>query len=221
MNYIVFDLEMNEIDKSLKSIRKVCPREIIEIGAVKLDENLKIISRFNCLVKPRYSKMDSKCQSITKITDEMLENAKDFSVAMDDFMKWIKSDTKEYELYSWSENDIEQLLDESFLKDSNIDDVDELNNNWYDFQIEFGEAINLHSRMSLKRACKWSNVEIVGQEHRALDDAENTATLFRYCRDSVYFDKYIKRSSITINSSEGLTSTMGDLFKDYLSKFAV
>ena len=54
MNFIVFDLEFNQAWNSEegRSLNLKCPFEIIQIGALKLDEKLQVTSSFNRLVKP-------------------------------------------------------------------------------------------------------------------------------------------------------------------------
>ena len=54
MKHIVIDLEMNKIARSSEA-RKICKSEIIEIGAVMLDENLQEIGNFRTYVKPEYN----------------------------------------------------------------------------------------------------------------------------------------------------------------------
>lgn len=49
MKHIVIDLEMNKIARSSEA-RKICKSEIIEIGAVMLDENLQEIGNFRTYV---------------------------------------------------------------------------------------------------------------------------------------------------------------------------
>ncbi len=57
MNYIIFDLEFNQGYNNQIEIK--CPFEIIQIGAVKLNENLTTIDTFNALVKPEiYSNLN-------------------------------------------------------------------------------------------------------------------------------------------------------------------
>lgn len=50
MNYILFDLEFNQYFNSLKIDTNItkpkCPFEIIQIGAIKLDENLLLNFKF-------------------------------------------------------------------------------------------------------------------------------------------------------------------------------
>ena len=58
MNYIVFDLEWNQSPIGQAGEHPRMPFEIIEIGAVKLDENYSIVDEFSRLVKPRiYTKL--------------------------------------------------------------------------------------------------------------------------------------------------------------------
>ena len=60
MNFIIFDLEWNNA-YNYKLKRGM--NEIIEIGAVKLDENLKVIDTFNNSLNQNYQKnsaQDSK-----------------------------------------------------------------------------------------------------------------------------------------------------------------
>lgn len=55
MKYIVFDLELNQDLTAIRPTdRRITrrPFEIIQIGAVKLDNNLNKINTFNRFVKP-------------------------------------------------------------------------------------------------------------------------------------------------------------------------
>ena len=55
MKHIVIDLEMNALDKKFKDEKIICGREIIQIGAVLLDDQYQEIGYFNTLVKPQYN----------------------------------------------------------------------------------------------------------------------------------------------------------------------
>ena len=52
-HYIVLDLEWNQSSGGREASIDRLPFEIIEIGAVKLDENLRIVSEFSRLVRPQ------------------------------------------------------------------------------------------------------------------------------------------------------------------------
>lgn len=100
MNYIVFDLEFNQLytkkneeintksicekkiienssvkNKSDSSDNKTCemPFEIIQIGAVKLNDNFEIIATFNRLIKPSlYNEIHPFIEELTGINTEMV-----------------------------------------------------------------------------------------------------------------------------------------------------
>ena len=69
MKHIVIDLEMNKIARSSEA-RKICKSEIIEIGAVMLDENLQEIGNFRTYVKPEsdrdHRRDSSECTGIQR-----------------------------------------------------------------------------------------------------------------------------------------------------------
>ena len=64
MNYIVLDLEWNQSEEKRKE-NKLIPFEIIEMGAIKLDDNRNVIGEFSELIKPEiYSDMHHIMQCI-------------------------------------------------------------------------------------------------------------------------------------------------------------
>ena len=63
MNYIVLDLEWNQSPDGKEGQTRHLPFEIIEIGAVKLDQNRKRAGEFHRLVKPQvYDELHFKIQ---------------------------------------------------------------------------------------------------------------------------------------------------------------
>lgn len=55
MRYIFVDFEMNPMEAIHKDEKKICGSEIIEIGAVMLDENFNEVSFFKRLVKAQFN----------------------------------------------------------------------------------------------------------------------------------------------------------------------
>ena len=73
MNYVVVDFEWNQACYGKGSENRKIPFEIIEIGAVKLDENLKEIDRFSRTIRPKvYKKLHYITRDLTGITQEEL-----------------------------------------------------------------------------------------------------------------------------------------------------
>ena len=113
MNFIIFDLEWNNA-YNYKLKRGM--NEIIEIGAVKLDENLKVIDTFKQLIKPKLSKkLGSRFKNLTHITiDEINQSGISFENAFDNFSKWCgKGDNL---FLSWSTSDLYTLQISKNLK---------------------------------------------------------------------------------------------------------
>lgn len=95
MNYIVFDLEFNQDFSARKDVvNKENPYtfEIIQIGAVKLDENFHTIDTFNRLIKPTiYEEMNPFVSYLTGITIEQLAQEESFSEVYKAYIEFIGS----------------------------------------------------------------------------------------------------------------------------------
>ena len=91
MHYIVFDLEWNQPYDASRIKRKPIDLygEIIQIGAVKLDDNLNELDRFKVTISPKhYKKMNKRISKLTGITDEDLKDGLEFSDAFNKFSQW-------------------------------------------------------------------------------------------------------------------------------------
>lgn len=184
MKHIAIDLEMNALDRKFKEEKAICGREIIQIGAVLLDDQYQEIGYFNTLVKPQYNeRIESKFEKLTGIKTEMVQNAPVFKDAIEQFFSWCHSMNEEIHIYQWSESDYEQITKELELKRICLSSVNAgLLREFQDFQKEYGEKLGLSRAVSLKDAVMYAGVEFFGKEHDALDDAKNTATLLRIVR---------------------------------------
>ena len=88
--FIVLDLEWNQSPAGKEGSMNRLPFEIIEIGAVKLNKNLQIISEFRRLIRPRvYRQMHYKISEVTHMSIEQLDTeGEDFVRAMTEFLEW-------------------------------------------------------------------------------------------------------------------------------------
>lgn len=184
MKYIVVDLEMNPLEHQYKNERLICNDEIIEIGAVLMDESFQEIGSFMTLVKPQYSaEIRNSIEKLTGITTEMVQAAPTFQDAMDMFFKWCCSIPGEVQICQWSENDFLQFQREMQLKEYALDEKAQgLFTDWCDFQCEYGTVLGVDRRISLKQAIMYAGIEMEGRLHDALDDARNTAHLVKIIR---------------------------------------
>ncbi len=88
MNYIIFDLEWNQADRKSEEDPKL-PFEIIEIGAIKLNERFEKIGEFSRLIRPTvYHTMHSITQDIIHISMHELRREQTFPAVMRYFRKW-------------------------------------------------------------------------------------------------------------------------------------
>ena len=73
MNFVMLDLEWNgTYSRRLKGFMN----EIIEFGAVKVDECLHVLDTFDALVRPQVGKkISGKIKTLTNITNEELANS--------------------------------------------------------------------------------------------------------------------------------------------------
>ena len=73
MNYIIFDLEWSNY---YNYSTKTGINEVVEIGAIRLNESLEIVDTFKQLVKPTFAKkLSGRCKNLTKITNEEVKNS--------------------------------------------------------------------------------------------------------------------------------------------------
>lgn len=76
MNYIVFDLEWNQSPEGKERSDRYLQFEIVEIGAVKLDQNRKPIGEFRRLVKPQvYEELNIKIRNGVWMINEYISMA--------------------------------------------------------------------------------------------------------------------------------------------------
>ena len=116
-NKIVLDLEFTPVrDPDLQA---VASSEILEIGAVKLNENNEVMEEFQTYVKPQYSSIPPHITRITGITEKTVENAPSYGAAVAAFTDWV-GDSVRSRFYTWSNSDQGVLLKEADLKEQTL-----------------------------------------------------------------------------------------------------
>ena len=213
MKHIVVDLEMNGISKEHKEERKFWGREVIEIGAVVLDDLYHEIGSFKTLVKPQFNdRVTPYFSDLTGITTEMVAEAPYFEEALKMFFSWCRSMDEQIHIYQWSESDLEQIVKEIELKGIVLEEQNQnMLNDWEDFQKEYGETLHLENSVSLKNAAMYAGVDFEGREHDALDDARNTATLLKIVRTPELCKQALEHVIDALTPSAS-GSTLGSMF---------
>jgi len=114
MYYITLDLEWNQAyaQKALAVQRQLCSRlrgEVIQIGAVKLNENMQPCGSYQVIVKPKYfKKLHRHVSELTGITQDMIDIGTPLTEAAVSFKKWCGND---FVFLTWGPDDIPMLKD--------------------------------------------------------------------------------------------------------------
>ena len=211
MNYIIVDFEMNPVSREYKEVKQISGYEIIEIGAVVLDENFVVMGEFKTLVKPEFNdEIYPRYESLTGISTKMVEGAPVFKTAYEMFVSWCESYGNDYEIYAWSNSDYNQLVSEMKLKNYTKKTMMKPLEKWYDFQKEYVEKLGLDRLISLKKALDYAGLEFQGKMHDALWDAKNTAELFAIVRNEERCNTVLK-AVMEVLKPKNVCSTLGDM----------
>lgn len=176
MRYIVLDMEWNQPRHYSVAVKEPIhlKGEIIQIGAVKLDEGFRTLDTFNVMVCPKfYTKMHSKVAELTMISNQDLKNGIPFERAFERFIRWCGSDVC---ILTWGWDDIPMLEDN--LTVYNIDKGCIPPS--YNVQPIFDAQITKTG----KQCALSTAMELVGEPpfeaHDALNDALSTAAVCRH-----------------------------------------
>ena len=215
MIHIFVDYEMNAIGKNFKEARQTCTREIIEIGAVKLNADGEEIDEFTQYVKPEYGVITEYYAELTGITNEKVKDAPHFLEAMRRFYDWVGD--SEYLIYSWSKSDPIQIRKEADLKKESDVRLERMLENWVDYQEEFGKILGISKKVSLMDAVHAIGADFEGRQHDALWDARNTADIYRLSLDREKFNKVMKPIVDLFKPKKQMGTSLGELFESQFS----
>lgn len=213
MNHIIIDLEMNTSSKDSEM-----KNEIIEIGAVKLNDDFHEISRFHTYSHPENGEITEIITSLTGIKQYDVENAPLFHESMDSFIKW--AGEGDFIVYSWSNCDKKQIEYEAAYKKYFHERLDYIKKNWVDLQDEYDKVIGTSHSVALDNALKSAGVEVIGVPHTALGDAINTAELFKILRNED-LKKEKLGNLIELFKQKNITNSLMDLFPEMVNYLVV
>ena len=181
MNYIIFDLEATcwENRTHLKN-----QNETIEIGAVLINKEKKIIAEFEQFIKPKkHPILSDFCKNLTSIQQSNVDNAPLFNEAIEKFKEWISQDGNDYLLCSWGFYDKKQFESDCLVHGI----ASEWTSPHISLKHQYQEIKNLKRAIGMKNALKNENIELEGTHHRGIDDARNIAKIFlKYFDDWKY-----------------------------------
>lgn len=185
MNYILFDLEATCGEK-YQRIR----HEIIEIGAVKVNESREIVSEFSKFIRPtEHPTLTPFCTRLTSITQKDIDSADKFPSVMWEFINWIGKE--EYVLISWGKYDKNQ-----FVSDCQLHMID---HGWVydhiDLKQLYATIMNVKKTGMVNTLIR-EEITLDGTHHRGIDDAKNITKIFLKHFDLWDINKILRRKLV-------------------------
>ncbi len=176
MQYIVIDLEWNG---SYSKKAHGYFNEIIEVGAVKVDEQMRMVDTFRAAIKPVVSKkLSTIVTDLTNITAEELEDGTTFTGMMRQLSRWMGSEPSA--VLTWSTTDLLVLM-ENCRYFTGRQEIPFLRN-YMDFQVYAQQrmGVDTSQQLGLARAGEMLGIPEDNMSlHRALDDSKLTAAILQ------------------------------------------
>ena len=149
-------------------------QEIIEIGALKLDQFGESIESYQAFVRPvEHPRLSTYCRQLTGISQTDVQSAKTFHSTCRDFVQWIDEDS-DFLLCSWGDKDMTLLRDDCLAHRIDQDWLSD----YIDIKAQYHHLRGFSKKRGLKKVLSHEGLDFEGQHHRALDDASNLASLF-------------------------------------------
>mgnify|MGYP003301141829 CR=1 FL=1 len=193
MHYVILDMEW---DSAYHKLYKRFVNQILQIGAVKLDENLNIVDIFDVTVKSSISKRVSRrFVELTGITKEMMLDGISLGDAVDKYNTWLGYDTV---TITWSNSDLYTIAEnEKYLMSGKKFRIDK----YLDLQKFIQGELRLlgheiKSQISLSHAAELLGITTESYDlHTAKDDSLLCAALLKKHYNEAAFENLIKDAS--------------------------
>ena len=187
MAYVVLDLEWNSgYCKKTKGFIN----EIIELGAVKLDEDMNIIGQFSVFIRPQITRsLNAKVRELTHLSNEDLVHGATFGYAVSKFGKF----AKDCVVMSWSTSDLDALEAncEYYFRSNIIPFLKQ----YADVQAYCHDVLGLSpkNQLALQGAAELLELETDDLPlHRAVGDSILTARILKKIYQPGRLEKFIK-----------------------------
>lgn len=177
MNYVVFDLEWNQCPDGKEKENPRIPFEVIEVGAVKLDSQYKIIDSYQEFIKPRvYRWLHNRTKELLHMEyKEVRDRGRPFQEVIQEFFQWCGP---ECSFCTWGNQDLMEL--QRNMKYYGILEWLPGPVFYYDVQKLFSiDREDGKSRKSLEYAIDYLKLNKDMEFHRALADARYTAEILQ------------------------------------------
>ncbi len=194
MEYIVLDLEWNS---SYYKPQGRFLNEIIQIGAVKLDDSFNVVDTFQVYIKSQIvKKLSSRTIKLTGISNERMTSGTSFRNAVLQYNDWAGNDAV---TMTWSTSDLYAIVENSriFLDNSIRFSL----NNYLDLQSYIQGELKLlghsiASQISLANAASLLGINTDGFElHNAKDDSYLCGLMLKKCYNDERFQNLVRNAA--------------------------
>ncbi len=208
MVYVIMDLEWNN---AYNKYQKSFVNEILEIGAVMVNDELEVIDTFSVIIRSQLSKkLNGRVKRLTHISNEDMNSGVGFKQAFEMFRDWIGS--RNCVFLSWSNSDIRVLYD-NFLMFGRT--------NYIPFLTQYADLQNYCQKFIVAPPSRQIGLETAAEQmgidtsqlrlHRALEDCLLELRCLKKCYkkdllltmavmcDSTFYEKLLFKSYIISN----------------------
>lgn len=194
MEYIVTDLEWDNV---YFRPEKRFINQILQIGAVKLNDNFEIIDSLDIIVRSEISnKVTGRFAKLTGITSEIMREGIPFEEAVEKYNSFVENADV---TMTWSDSDLYTILEN---EDFRLKDGLKFKLNYYlDLQKFVQQELykrgyESKNQIALEAAADFLGLNTEGFEfHTAIDDCKVSAELFKISYDKARFDSLVKDTS--------------------------
>lgn len=195
MKYIILDVEFNG-----RRFASDLPMEVIEIGAVCLNEQLDTIDEYTAVVKPYYfSKLNKFIQEKTNIAQTEIDAAPRWPEIYEAFTAWLEQH-KPYTIVTWGGEDMKRIVLDTRMH--NLDDQIWLQASLFDLLKGYRHVYGHKNDVSVTNALIECGFEATEAAHRALVDARMTGTIFKTIYDKLDFTQRSKFQDVWTTAKE-------------------
>jgi inhibitor of KinA sporulation pathway (predicted exonuclease) len=174
-HWLVIDLEATTDDGGWP----VAEMEVIEIGASLVTREGREVDHFQRFVRPRLRpQLTPFCRELTHISQACVDSAEPFAEVWTQFEHWLEHHQAQLQAWvSWGDYDRQQLALEwqRHHRRSLLEQLRHIN-----LKQRFAKARHLPRPTGLNSALHLAGLQFSGQQHRALEDARNTARLLPF-----------------------------------------
>lgn len=219
--FICLDLKTCRLTGKQKKAMQGISGEVIQIGAVMLDEQFNYLSQFSTFVKPVYGVISAESVDNPDFYKDSLEHADTFSTAFYKLFIWAGSNQDDVTTLCWSNSVYTQLWDEIYIKAKNHDEYRDFLKTFVDLQALMCNALRSENQISFDASLKYCHIKFAGVRESALNYSFNQARIFnklmKHTKENVDFNPLWKYTETDLSKYFYATKSHSS---DFTSSFA-